>query len=149
VTVIFYGNAYKNYAKNSFYYDGFQYLGGWEYNQLDDGGGWTDNNDQGVKTDWTDTSSYHFRVYAANDYRMYNSAWNYYVAATTHRDRILNGGYGWSEDCENYLCSLAQQKAGWTVTQDSAYFYNPDWPGRWDGNQYWQCDGWASLIAMP
>lgn len=81
---------------------------------------------------------------------MRNATWGNYVLATTHRD--WKGGpypgYGWSEDCENFLCQLARMK-GWTVYEDMLSCVNRDWPGRWDGEQFWQCDGWGSKVILP
>ncbi len=147
VTIIFWGNANKSAVSDFYWLDQFYYGGSYMYNRLDDGSGWVDNDDNGKKNDFTDMNGYHYRLYAANNYAMWNRYWLNYVVSTTHRDYLFNGGYGWSEDCENYLCSLAQNR-GLSVWPDAVYFANAD-SGRWDGTQYWQSDGWASQIEMP
>jgi hypothetical protein len=149
VTIIYGGNANKTKVKDAYYYDGFQWLGSTMYNQLDDGAGWVNNDDEGRKTDPLDLYGWHFRVYATGGSHMHNVTWNDYVIVTTHLDWLANLGYGWSEDCENHLCALAQEKSGWSVYEDILNCQNRDWPGRWDGMQYWQCDGYGSKIILP
>jgi len=77
---------------------------------------------------------------------MTNALWDNYVIVTTHRDDWPN--FGWSEDCEDYICALADEKEEWTVYEDYLYFWNYD-NGFWEGNQWWECDGYASKIIMP
>ncbi|RLC64237.1 MAG: hypothetical protein DRI01_03790 [Chloroflexi bacterium] len=147
VCVVFGGNADKTSVKDAYYYDGFQYIGSTMWNELDDGAGWVSDSDGGRKTDGSDLDGYHFRLYAAGGSNMNNSSWDDYVVATTHRDLLPT--YGYNEECEYQLCYLAYYKSGWSVTQDTLYFRNRDWPGNWDLNNYFRCDGWASLITLP
>jgi len=128
-TIVYGGNANKTKVKNAYYY-GFPWTGSTMYNQLDDGIGWVNNNDGGMKSDQSDLNGWHYRVYAAGGSNMQNSTWNKYVVVTTHRDQ-------WP-------------RYGWTVHEDILWFQNRDWPGRWEGvTQFWQCDGWASRITVP
>lgn len=161
VTILFMGktstsNVNKNRIYNEFLVNGFQYAGSAMDNYLNDGYDslfyWIENDDPGRKTARLDSNGWHYRVYAANNAYMKNSAWNKYLITTTHRDwlaHIPRPGYGWSEDSENTICGFAAGKTGWVVNQDTLYLFNADWPGRWDGLQYWQCDGYCSLVRVP
>ena len=153
LTIIFCGqssvvNCDKTRVKSEFDSDGFTHDGSTMYNELDDSYYWDEDTDDGKKTSSIDWNGYHYRVYAADGADMYNATWYEYVIATTHRDiRLWDVGY--SEDCEDYICSLADEKSGWTVYEDLFYVHNRDWPGWDDGWQYWQCDGYASRISLP
>ncbi len=153
LTIIFYGQTIntivnKTVVKNSLASDGFIFPGSAMHNCLNDGYGWYPDEDTGRKIDFTDTQGLpHYRLYAANGVNMFNEAWNSYVIATTHLDYWPL--YGFNEQAEDSICFLASLHAGWAVYNDLFYFQNRDWFGRWDGNQFWSCDGYVSLIRLP
>jgi hypothetical protein len=110
VMVVFAGNANKTSIRNAFWVNFYQYTGSPMYNSLNNGAGWVANSDTGRKTDWSDMSGYHYRLYAAGDSYMYNATWGNYVLATTHCDFVLGGGFGWNEYVEYDLYSCAAAK---------------------------------------
>lgn len=122
---------------------------------INDGLGLTWDDDNGVKyplcPSYQDTSP-HMRVYAipGQDYN-YNDSWGYYVLGSTHRDWQecwVGTQYGWSEDQEINFKSMAQA-AGYTNTaHDFMSWNNLQW-SYWEGNHYWQVDGYASSVQVP
>ncbi len=126
VTIVFCGNATKSKVKNVFMSYGFTHTGSMMYHQLDDGNGLVTNNDAGMKTAVLDRNGWHYRVYAPWDSNTQNSTWNKYVIVTTHKDQSPK--FGWSEDCENYICCIARGITGWAVYEDVLWFANRDWP---------------------
>lgn len=75
---------------------------------------------------------------------MPNAIWDKYVVVTTHYDQLPRL-VGWSEDCEDYMCSIAETNLGWTVYRDFLWFSNRDWLGRRDGAQYCMMAGHLKL----
>jgi hypothetical protein len=145
-TIIFGYGANKAQIKEEYDSEGFAYEGSWQYNSLNDGLGWVDNDDKGVKTDQLDISGIHFRLYAADNDNMHNVTWYYWVLATTHQD--MWPYFCYSLGAEDYIVSVADNNLGWTVEEDEWNFYNYD-SGEWSGLNYYQCDGWASYVEVP
>jgi hypothetical protein len=109
------------------------------------------------------TKVLHIRLYAHNGDRSHNAAWGDYVLCTTHFDNNELGQtsgapkwYGMSEDAAGAVDSWFAAR-GYAVSADSLALGNAeaganglDWhPDIADATHRWQCDGMASVIAIP
>ncbi len=145
--LIFAGDADKTTVKNGFSDDGFIYTGSTIYNELNDGSGWDPDTDEGMKTDQSDTSGMHYRLYAANGDHMYNSSWGDWILVTAHCDYFPYRG--WHNDVEAWIWYIADEDNGWDVYVDELYFYNYDDGWWWGQICYYDCDGWTTFIEVP
>jgi hypothetical protein len=156
VTIVFYGNASVSKVKKAFQ------SRGWSnpfvnimYEYENDGSGFAFVGDGGVKT--FATKSPHMRLYAPGG-RMYNSAWGYYVVATTHYDNAELAApptqwFGMSEDAATAAVQTAVKAWGSSsVTLNSLELGNAQYgeeKGPKGERHIWQCDGWATMVRVP
>jgi hypothetical protein len=156
VTIIFYGNASVSKVKSAFQ------SRGWSnpfvttmYGYANDGAGFAWASDGGVKTFAAKSS--HMRLYAPGG-RMYNSAWGYYVVATTHFDNAELSSpptqwFGMSEDAATAAVQTAIKAWGATsVTLNSVALGNAQYgevKNAKGERHIWQCDGMATLVRVP
>jgi hypothetical protein len=146
VTVLFYNNA--SVAKVHDIFGGETILGSNMYAYMNDGSGYQWNNDKGSKS--IAAHNFHIRTYAANDDRMYNIYWGYYVMSTTHYDYFEWLPWGWSgysEDAEAEAAQVCRDK-GYTVYEDYANFYNVEEPTWQEGKHIWQSNGLATYVNV-
>ncbi len=113
-------------------------------------GNWEKVGDMGTKSKGRTTC--HMRLYAHNGICNNNSKFGQYVLATTHYDK--NEGWwwpgrhqvGWSEDAAREIASKIPRN--WRVESSRSDEF--DWHnyegGYWEGNHYFQCDGYITLI---
>ena len=156
VTIIFIGNASVSKIKSA-------YRGrGWSnpfvntmYGYENDGSGFAWAPDGGLKT--FATKSPHMRLYAPGG-RMYNSAWGYYVVATTHYDNAELSSppaqwFGMSEDAAAAAVATAVKAWGSdSVTLNTLALGNAQYGeevGKNGERHLWQCDGMATVIRVP
>ena len=153
LSVIFYGGSSLSSVSVSEIYaalaaQGFIFNGSPMWGYVNDEGTWVTDPDTGRKTDGLDLNGVHYRPYAANGSYMWNSTYNKYVIATTHRDSILSyPAYGYGESAETHLRQCAAQHGNWTVFSNCAWFYNYEAP-RIEGSQQWDCNGYGTLIRI-
>jgi len=156
VTIVFTGNASVSKIKSAYK------LRGWVnpfvttmYGYENDGSGFVWASDGGVKT--IAVKSAHMRLYAPGG-RMQNSAWGYYVLATTHYDNAELSSpptqwFGNSEDAATAAVQTAIKAWGpGCVTLNSVPLYNAqngEVVGPTGERHIWQCDGMATIIRVP
>jgi len=147
INMLFYNNA--NVGKVMDIYWGGAWPASNMYLYCDDGGGWVVDSETGSKSgDILTPTRYHMRIYADDGYRMYNTSYGYYCIASIHKD--VNEGlpyaeYGWSEDMEDYVCDYADNE-GYTVYEDYSSYGNQIY--EWQGNHYYQSNGYASAVNV-
>jgi hypothetical protein len=145
--MLFTNNATVNKVKNIYWGDA-----GWQgstmYFKLNDGSGWVTDTDDGTKSgDILTTYRYHMRIYANSGTSSYNTSLGYYCLGTSHMD--INepfGDYGYSEVAELCMCSTAES-AGYSVVQNYGYYGNDI--DEWQGDHYYQSNGYASAVNVP
>ncbi len=156
VTIIFHGNASVSKVKSAFQKRGWNNrFVSTMYEYVNDGAGFTFVGDGGVKT--FATKSPHMRLYAPGG-RMHNSAWGYYVIATTHYDYAELAApptqwFGMSEDAATAAVQTAIKAWGSkSVTLNSLPLGNAQYgevTGARGERHIWQCDGMATLVRVP
>jgi len=153
VTMIFWNNADINRVKTRTYGSG--YPGSSQYFYMNDGGGGVWDEDGGIKDVGCPTFgqfSRHLRLYAPPGAdRAYNIQYGFYVLGTTHKDyqecTLGAGGsqFGWSEESEGYWAGQANSSA---VNHNCCLYHNYEAP-RWEGNHYWDNNGYATSVYVP
>jgi hypothetical protein len=158
VTIVFTGNASVSKIKTAYK------LRGWAnpfvttmYGYENDGSTFAWASDGGVKT--IAAKSAHMRLYAPGG-RMYNTAWGYYVLATTHYDNAElskppTQWFGMSEDAASAAVQTAIKAWGSGCVTYNAFDMKNSYSattrvvGPTGEIHVWQCDGLATLIRVP
>ncbi|NIQ82617.1 MAG: hypothetical protein GTN93_31975 [Anaerolineae bacterium] len=150
--VLYWNNAEVDKVKG-IYGSWFPYGGGAKYLRLKDGTSYVWDQDGGRKNNpcpiWQQ-SARHIRIYADSDDRLYNVSWGYYVLASSHKDWQecwAGSQFGWSEESEGIFVAFAQSR-GYAAAHDWGNFFNYEAP-RWEGNHYWDNNGYASAVNVP
>jgi hypothetical protein len=139
VDMVFHNNANINKVKDQVL--DYDHCGQAKYARLKDGTSWVWDGDGGVKDDCgggdqcADGLSYHLRVYADSDDRMYNTNYGYYILGAAHMDNYNYCGDPWHPICCDWIWSgynndaeawFAQrsQGRGYTVLANWGNWYN-------------------------
>ena len=174
ITILFWGNAEVDKIKDR-YLSSLSWLfwsiiASKKYAALNDGEGWFIDSDRGRKnlfeinppleitcegvTLRVEDVFVHIRFYAntSTDYN-YNSAWEYYVLASTHLDDWpFEDWHGLPTIARNLVAMYLEDK-GLKVVNPWAYFYNEDTPCRLetvDGKKHFNLhDGQAAAVYIP
>lgn len=159
MTLLFWNNAEVDKVKNAFRVP-FRFSGSQKYARLDDGPGTGEwDSDGGRKTILCSnpiqgSDSRHFRLYAtADDDRMYNTTWGFYVFATSHTDHNecypFDRYFGYSEAAEKHVALWARDIYGPSrVDADRRDFGNTE-PFRREGNHIWSNNGKVTYVNVP
>ena len=172
VTIVFTGNATVSKVR-SIVKSWLPSTGSSMYARISDSAGvWEWRGDSGRKENtwyWVGfrlvarTKVLHIRLYARAADKSTNATWGNYVLCTTHIDNNELGQtkgapkwYGMSEDAAGVVDDWFATK-GYTVLRDSFPLFNAESPvagltyrpDAADSTHRWQCDGLASVIAIP
>ena len=159
VDLIFWGNASisKVYNKMGWFWSGSN-----EYALLNDGSGNVWVSSGGRKTAFCSSSDTHFRLYAPSAGYLTNPVLGHYVIATAHLDKnecSSSRTYGWNETAEANVAARAAAVWGAAAVQANAQLM-PDGTTQtlplfqnaqtgWDGNHYFDNNGYPTLIKVP
>lgn len=155
VTMIFWNNAEVDAVKSL-------YWGTCGANTMhlkfQDDGSYEWDNDNGTKQTGCAVCK-HMRLYADNDdedgipgpddYNV-NSPLGHYLLGTTHYDYLENTPderFGWSESAAYWLTTMASG-LGYQVNWNTVNLYNYE-GSYWEGNRFWQSDGYATKVRIP
>lgn len=163
VTLLFYNNAEINKVKDNILeprYDWGGTCASAQYARLSDGAGFHWDGDQGKKTTccpgsgWPNPSTAdHIRFYSAGSAthdRMYNTAWGYWIKASTHQDHnepqctTAPSWFGYTERAEGNLFAYWTNNLGRPGWRDQQYWYNTQ--NNDQGNHYVRSNGYASVF---
>ncbi|MDD5094001.1 MAG: hypothetical protein PHV74_06445 [Dehalococcoidia bacterium] len=147
VTIVFVGNASVSKVKALYWADhgekkSFNFRDG-------DLSEWLE--DEGTKS--KGITACHMRLYAANGDYSQNVKLGKCVIGTTHYDKCEGWPWpwrhqvGWSEDAGREVLRIAKKKGYRTV--EKMWNWNNYEEGYWEGNRWYQCDGWVSVIEIP
>lgn len=153
MSMLFWNNAEVDKVKDIYRSD-YPFGGGAKYAYLNDGSGYVWDSDGGKKDIYCPSyqaEARHMRLYADSDDHLYNVSWGYYVLGSTHKDWQecwpFPSHFGWSEETEGMFVNYALNR-GYSGSHDWGNFYNYEAP-RWEGNHYWDNNGFASQINVP
>ena len=156
VDLVFWGNASisKVYTKINWSWSGSS-----EYERINDGSGNTWVSSGGRKN--TLCSDTHYRLYAPTAGYLSNNNLGHYVIATAHLDKnecVGSTSYGWNETAEANVAARAVAVWGSAAVVKNAIFMPDGTPTfllfqnaqtGWQGNHYFNNDGYPTLIHVP
>lgn len=159
INFVFTNDATVDRVKDRMAEEGYDDEGGGMWGRLNNGNpsNWEWNWDLGKKN-YSETDCFlgeveHYRAYAADNNRMYNMNWGFYVVASSHIDHLectLSHWSGMSETAESRIAEDARNASGLgSVNEDDIFMDNPmPFEVASDGHRK-ENGGFATRVRVP